>query len=182
MITETIVANLKAIIITLFMLPADAQIEIPQNVDCDILRSQNEQVCLACNMYHEARGETHRGKVAVAMVTRNRVDSDRRPDDFCSVVWERKKFSWTHDGKSDRIYDKEIWEEAFLISTIVVGSYRNGTSYFIDETHGSMWYHADWQNPDWASLETPITHIGGHKFYIDYTRTHEIENGKKDKR
>ena len=40
----------------------------------------NQMHCLATNIYHEARGESFAGKVAVANVTHNRVDSKRYPD------------------------------------------------------------------------------------------------------
>ncbi|HIE75488.1 MAG TPA: cell wall hydrolase, partial [Gammaproteobacteria bacterium] len=51
--------------------------------------------CLALNIYHEARGESHDGQVAVAAVTLNRMQSASYPDTVCGVVWQPHQFSWT---------------------------------------------------------------------------------------
>lgn len=140
-------------------------IDIPLNVDCDKIRTESETVCTACNIYHEARGESFEGRIAVANVTRNRVDSDRFPDDFCEVVWERKQFSWTKDGKSDKIRNSKSWEEAYLIAYITVKDYREGVMHLKDQTGGSLWYHADYVNPKWARDQKPEVEIDNHKFY-----------------
>ena len=42
--------------------------------------------CLAENIYFEARGESTAGKMAVALVTLNRVMDERFPDTICGVV------------------------------------------------------------------------------------------------
>ena len=45
-------------------------------------------VCLALNVYHEARDQPFIGQVAVAQVVMNRVYDDRYPDDVCEVVMQ----------------------------------------------------------------------------------------------
>ncbi len=78
-----------------------------------------EAICLATNIYHEARGESYAGKVAVANVTMNRVTSPKFPNTICDVVYQAQtkenwkgntvpkrnkcQFSWYCDGKSDDI-------------------------------------------------------------------------------
>src|SRR5210317_740749 len=47
-----------------------------------------EMVCLAENIYFEARAEGVEGKAAVANVTRNRVESEQFPNTYCGVVYE----------------------------------------------------------------------------------------------
>src|SRR5690349_23489774 len=76
-------------------------------LDCGKERT-DARVCLACNVYHEARGESIAGQRAVAMVVRNRARSSLYPLDICSVVWEVGRdsrrgdlvaqFSWTRDN------------------------------------------------------------------------------------
>ena len=44
--------------------------------------------CLALNIYHEARGESDFGKIAVAHVVMNRVKSHRFPNSICKVVMQ----------------------------------------------------------------------------------------------
>lgn len=156
---------LKFLIIMSFMTSTSGSLNIPVNIDCDKIRTNSEIVCTACNIYHEARGESFNGKVAVASVTRNRVDSSHFPDNFCDVVWERKQFSWTKDGRSDKIRNLQSWEEAYLIAYITVESYETGTMHLEDKTNGSLWYHANYVHPIWARNQNPIVEIEGHKFY-----------------
>ena len=61
--------------------------------------------CLIQNGYHEARGESLLGIVAVTEVVLNRVDDNRWPDTVCEVVWQKNQFSWTTDGISDDMDD-----------------------------------------------------------------------------
>jgi len=88
-------------------------------------------VCLAENIYFEARAESMEGKAAVANVTRNRLEDKRWPGTYCEVVqqgpvresWKTKQhadlpddqrvyyprkhrcqFSWYCDGKKDIIW------------------------------------------------------------------------------
>ena len=64
-------------------------------------------MCLALNVYFEARNDTMVGQYAVAQVVINRVQSSKFPNDVCSVVKQSRndgtcQFSWYCDGKSDR--------------------------------------------------------------------------------
>lgn len=87
-----------------------------------------EVMCLAENIYFEARAESYSGKAAVGNVTRNRVEDTRWPATFCEVVmqgpvresWKTKqdpnlkpiyypikhrcKFSWYCDGQKDVVW------------------------------------------------------------------------------
>jgi len=47
-----------------------------------------EMMCLAENIYFEARAEGIEGKAAVANVTRNRVVSAKFPNSYCGVVYQ----------------------------------------------------------------------------------------------
>jgi N-acetylmuramoyl-L-alanine amidase len=87
-------------------------------------------VCLALNVYHEARDQPFIGQVAVAQVVMNRVRDDRYPDNVCDVVkqgptyaWKqdfpvrhRCQFSWYCDGKSDKTHDTAAWDKAMTIA------------------------------------------------------------------
>ena len=73
-------------------------------------------LCLALNVYFEARSEPINAQFAVAEVTMNRVNSDAYPDTVCEVVWQRKQFSWTHDGKSDNPKDGHAWRVALAVA------------------------------------------------------------------
>jgi N-acetylmuramoyl-L-alanine amidase len=57
-----------------------------------------ELQCLARNIFHEAANEPEEGKVAVGLVTLNRVQDERYPDSVCGVV----------NQKTIRTVDKDV--------------------------------------------------------------------------
>jgi len=135
-----------------------------------------EVVCLALNIYHEARGETIAGQVAVASVTLNRVKSARFPNTVCGVVYQAKyskwwkdrgktvpvrnkcQFSWYCDGKPDVIEDQSVYEKVFDVAEIV---YNTG----IDTTEGSLFYHAKYVEPYWKDSMELVMAADNHIFY-----------------
>ena len=130
-------------------------------------------VCLALNVYHEARDQPFIGQVAVAQVVMNRVADDRYPDDVCDVVtqgptysWKpdfpvrnRCQFSWYCDGKSDKTPDQTAWEQALVIAQ---GVYTGNLDDFVE---GATHYHATYVLPEWAESKVPAVQIGEHIFY-----------------
>ena len=130
-------------------------------------------VCLALNVYHEAKNQSLAGQIAVAEVVMNRVDDPRYPNNVCDVVkqgltykWKPSvpirnqcQFSWYCDGKSDVAKEKDAWEESVSVAKGVYYGYLN--AYLEGATH----YHAYYVNPSWAETKTYITRIDDHIFY-----------------
>lgn len=119
--------------------------------------------CLADNIYHEAGYEPDQGKVAVALVTMNRVQDPRYPKDICSVVKQKVnytcQFTWfCQDKYTNR--QKTAYEESRDIALHVYANYEK----IKDFTNGALFYHADYVNPHWRGLEK-TTVIGRHIFY-----------------
>lgn len=125
--------------------------------------SDEDQECLAKNIYFEARGESTVGQEAVAWVTLNRVMNSNFPGEICKVVWQDSQFSWTHDGKSDRPRDRAAWATAQAIAGEVLAAYGVER----DPTEGSTYFHADSVNPSWAKHFNRVVQIDGHIFYAD---------------
>ena len=127
--------------------------------------------CLALNVYFEARGEPTTGQLAVAMVTMNRVRSKRFPSSVCGVVWQKRQFSWTHDGKSDRPRDKKSWRLAKQIANFVYYKYDNFRTLSngaLDFTKGALHYYAPkLADPKWAKSKQVTRQIGGHLFLAE---------------
>lgn len=128
---------------------------------------QRQVECLAMNIYHEARSETYDGQLAVATVTMNRVEGDNFPETVCGVVWQGSKkgcqFSWTCDGKSDRIRNQSAYSKAIdMAENVLLNGLR---SYKIsrDVYH----YHADYVDPKWEERWNAemIAQVDSHKFY-----------------
>jgi spore germination cell wall hydrolase CwlJ-like protein len=130
-------------------------------------------VCLALNVYHEARDQPFIGQVAVAQVVMNRVEDTRYPNTVCEVVkqgptygWakgfpvrNRCQFSWYCDGKSDKAKDVDAWSQAMVIAH---GVYNGNLDDFVE---GATHYHAYYVKPAWAKTKTPIVRISDHVFY-----------------
>lgn len=116
-------------------------------------------MCLALNVYFEARNQSVAGQVAVAQVTMNRVHSDKFPNDVCEVVYDHKQFSWYWDGKSDMPRDNEAWEQAQIIASAVLA----GSGHV--ELEGVTHYHAVYVMPYWAKTMARVVVIDDHIFY-----------------
>jgi len=126
--------------------------------------------CLALNIYFEARGESKKGQFAVAAVTMNRVKSYKYPNSVCEVVWQRRQFSWTHDGKSDRPREQKAWSRAKELADLVHSKYlqtyekSNGAW---DITQGALHYYSTAiSTPYWAKEKMVSALIGRHRFIV----------------
>ena len=70
----------------------------------------NEVLCLAENIYFEARAESYSGKAAVGNVTRNRVLDTRWPSTYCEVVQQGpKRESWKTKQHSDLADEDRVY-------------------------------------------------------------------------
>ena len=134
-----------------------------------------EAVCLAKNIYFEAGNQSKAGRLAVGLVTLNRVEMRDYPDTICGVVhqgptytnwkgntWPVKhkcQFSWYCDGKKDIIEDSKTWNEVYLLAVALV----QGSVY--DFTDGSSHYHNDKVHPYWADHLYKTLTIDNHIFY-----------------
>lgn len=124
--------------------------------------TQHQIDCLADNIYHEAGYEPDDGKVAVALVTLNRLQDPRFPKDICGVVKQKTRstcqFSWFCEHKITN-RTKDVYAQARDIAVHVYVNYEK----LQDITGGALYYHADYVNPRWKLEKT--TTIGRHIFY-----------------
>jgi len=127
---------------------------------------------LALNIYFEAANQSTAGRLAVALVTHNRVQAQQFPDTFCDVIYDSKldfynnpvknkcQFSWYCDGKPDEIDDQRSWKQAQAVAYMLLSrNVMRGIS------EGSTHYHATYVSPKWAPTLYPIGRIGKHRFY-----------------
>jgi len=129
--------------------------------------ARHQVTCLADNIYHEAGYEPDKGKLAVALVTMNRVQDPRYPKDICSVVKQKVKYTcqftwWCEDKITNR--SKLAYEKSKQIALYVYANYDK----IIDVTNGALFYHADYVNPKWNGLVKTVV-IGRHIFYKEKT-------------
>ena len=133
----------------------------------------NEVHCLAENIYFEAGSESFEGKLAVAQVTLNRVNSGKFPSTVCGVVKQKDiingvmvcQFSWFCQQVYSRVKNKYQWEESVLVAKKAL------TSEVAHDTlhkEKAMYYHANYVKPNWNLPK--ITQIGAHIFYKERNR------------
>ena len=113
--------------------------------------------CLAKNMYHEARGESFEGQVAVALVTLNRVKSKHYPNSICEVVYQHKQFSWTLN--EPKITGWRLYHELRMLAYSIM------TETVISRVGNSKHYHANTVEPYWAKTMKVAVVIDNHIFY-----------------
>ena len=159
-----VIAGLFLVSSVIFMsstFSSDKTIEVQYT---QLTKDAKKQVdCLAENIYHEAGHEPEKGRIAVALVTMNRVQDPRFPKDICSVVKQRVnytcQFSWFCD-EGKRVSNSTAYLEAKRVALFVYANYEK----INDVTYGALFYHADYVNPKWRGLEK-TTVIGRHIFY-----------------
>lgn len=122
-------------------------------IDMDNLPSyvKSEIGCMAQNIYHEARGESFAGKLAVANVTMNRVHSGIFPNTVCDVVYQRGQFSWVSRLNAKKHVPEEYHE---LAKHVIIGQRA-------DNTNGSLFF----ANKHVKVRRKQTTRIGNHIFY-----------------
>ena len=122
-------------------------------------------ICLTATIFFESRDQSYDAQRAVANVVMNRVESPRWPDTICGVVYQRKAFSFTHDGMSDdpSDYNNSILDvQAAVIAKEIARNTIRGDRLGIPSTH----YHATYiRRPYWAFLYDYDVRVGGHLFY-----------------
>ena len=129
--------------------------------------------CLQANIYFEARNQDELSRIAVGWVTLNRVMSKRYPHTICDVVWDRKQFSWTHDGKSDspnlkNKLESVAWYESGDIAERLITHCVMQLTILCpsDPTHGAQYYfNPRLANPKWKEEKVKTTSVGDHDFY-----------------
>jgi spore germination cell wall hydrolase CwlJ-like protein len=125
--------------------------------------------CLTRNIYWEAGSEPFEGKVAVAQVTLNRVESGKFPKDICGVVYQKNivydrvicQFSWYCDGSSVRraIHPAHWKESEEVAKKVLLEGFR------LPSVKNAMYFHADYVNPRWGKPQ--VAKFGRHIFYAE---------------
>ena len=132
--------------------------EVTSNELCSSVQCK----CLAYNIYHEARGESEIGQIAVAKVTLNRVKDKRYDSNVCDVVRDSKQFSWTmlSPQRKWNIEDKTAWVSANSIAHRMIS---NQLDYDIKAVH----YHTGTVKPKWSRSMIVERVVGNHIFFVE---------------
>jgi spore germination cell wall hydrolase CwlJ-like protein len=123
--------------------------------------------CLTKNIYWESASEPFEGKVAVAQVTINRVESGKFAPDICGVVYQKNvvldrvvcQFSWFCDGSSKvkPIYPAHWKESEEVAKKVLLEGFR------LPGLKTALYFHADYVQTQWNKPQ--VAKIGRHIFY-----------------
>jgi len=167
---KSIILTVTTLIVICIAPTISAQL-INTGLEKEVTAEYNKQLeCLAKNIYYESGSEKYEGKLAVAQVTLNRVNSGKFPSDICSVVYQKTtdqnlrtvcQFSWTCMVKEMVSKDKYMWEESVNIAK------RALTEPYVHDTiaqSNALYFHAVYIKPNWSQTKV-VKQIGNHIFY-----------------
>jgi hypothetical protein len=120
----------------------------------------DEANCIAVAVYHEARGESLEGQLAVAQVIKNRAMSGKYPSDWCGVVKQPWQFSFVRHGQFPSVDEgSDAWRKAVGITRLAVANAVPSVP------KDCLWYHANYVAPRWSNNLQRVEQIGAHIFY-----------------
>lgn len=116
-----------------------------------LVMASNQILCMADNLYHEARGEPEAGIFLVGFITMNRVRDSRWPNTVCSTVYQIGQFEWTKRSQkkaSGKLYNRMIEIAAIVIQSEDTEHY----GFYFNTTHAK-------------SKSKSLLVVGNHRFY-----------------
>lgn len=134
-----------------------------ENAQTPLMMSDEDYGTLLAIVEAEAGGEDLKGKVLVANVIMNRVNSEQFPDTVTEVVWDTSggaaQFSPTIDGRISTVEISEETEEAVRMAMEGV-DYSDGALFFVAREQ------ADQENVKWFDKDLhKLFRHGVHDFY-----------------
>lgn len=140
-----------------------------ENNQVTVAEKTKQLDCLTKNIYWEAAGEPFEGKVAVAQVTLNRVESGKFGSTVCQVVFQKNvfyeklvcQFSWVCEqtGRTKPVSQKTYKESEEVAKKVLLENFR------LPSLTNALYFHSVHVNPKWGKEK--VVQIGQHIFYKD---------------
>lgn len=133
--------------------------------------ADGEKLCLAQAIYHEARGESREGQLAVANVIINRAFSKKYPSTICGVVFQNAdkgrykcQFTFACDGRSDMGRERSAWNRSIKMAEDAFYEFQRGERPGV-VPNSTLFYHTTAVAPKWSHTFHRVAAIGSHVFY-----------------
>jgi hypothetical protein len=133
--------------------------------------AESEKQCLAQAIYHEARGESREGQLAVANVIINRAFSKKYPSSICGVVYQNAEkgrykcqFTFACDGRPDEARERAAWNRSLKMAEDAFYEYQRGERPGV-VPDSVLYYHTTAVAPRWSHTFRRVAAIGSHMFY-----------------
>ncbi|CAH0196094.1 cell wall hydrolase [Peribacillus simplex] len=117
--------------------------------------NEKDKELLARLVHAEAKGEPYRGKVEVAGVVLNRLDSKEFPDTVREVIYQKNQFSPVGDGSINKPAGDDA--KKAVNEALAIHGYTNDALYF---------WNPSISDSEWMKQLEVIKIIGGHHFAI----------------
>ncbi|MBU1304493.1 MAG: cell wall hydrolase [Alphaproteobacteria bacterium] len=142
-----------------------------QPIEKRLAHANAERDCLAQAIYHEARGESAAGQLAVANVIVNRARSAKFPASLCGVVYQnadkgyhRCQFTFACDGRTDAPTERRAWARSAELAQTVYAEFATGEAVGA-VPRSALYYHTTNVRPNWSNTYNAVAQIGSHIFY-----------------
>lgn len=122
-----------------------------------VVRPTNAVLCLAQNLYFEARNEPLNAMEAVAATVFNRMSLPDYPSTVCGVVYQYRQYSWT------LVYSR--WTTKPPKKFVELSREFLNNRHEIQSTHPVTHFHRYDILPKWAPTMIEVSQIGAHIFY-----------------
>jgi spore germination cell wall hydrolase CwlJ-like protein len=133
--------------------------------------ADDEMLCLTQAIYHEARGESREGQLAVANVIINRAMSKKYPSTICGVVFQNAdkgrykcQFTFACDGRSDMGRERTAWNRSAQMAEDAFYEFQKGDRPGVIPD-SALFYHTTAVAPRWSHTFHRVAAIGSHVFY-----------------
>lgn len=130
-----------------------------------------ERDCLAQAIYHEARGESATGQLAVANVIVNRARSAKFPNSLCGVVYQnadkglyRCQFTFACDGRDNRPSERRAWAASQQLAKDIYAEFATGKEIGALPS-SALYYHTTAVAPSWSHTFSRVAAVDSHIFY-----------------
>jgi N-acetylmuramoyl-L-alanine amidase len=134
--------------------------------------TNKDLMCLARNIYYEARGEPFLGKIAVGLVTINRVEDARFPNDICAVVNQKSlssasgkwvcQFSWVCQKTPAVATFSHAWVSSINAAKKILNNELQASHF---EFVNILFFHSISVSPPRPGRARRPIRIGNHYFY-----------------
>ena len=149
---------------------------------------QDDVVCLALNIYNEARGSTVKDQIASSYVVFNRYEDNnypltlaKRERNICNIVFDRWQFCWTNGPVIPLPKEKDAWKKA---QNLALELYTNPKHRVLAKKFALQHYVVtplvtQKGRPKWIDNRTMQVEIGAHS-YMSLKKGIDVNNQREN--
>lgn len=136
---------------------------------------KEDVLCLALNMYHEARGSTIEDQIATTYVVFNRLEDKNYPlfypkneKSICNIVFDRYQFCWTNDEYIKKPREIEVWNNIQKLAyELYINPIHKERAKSFKMKHYVLSTMLPMDNkPKWINNRTVTANIGKHSYML----------------